>query len=468
MKKNTKLIKHLMSFFKENRGTCLLILIILLMGTSAISFPFIEKNFSCLAEYYFGGEKSPKGELLKIILQIIGGIFLVVGAWATYRRVQIMEQNSIADKLRNAIEQLDSNKTSIVVGSLHALNYIAKTNNEYVQQIVGIFESHIRDRMDKEKDWKSLTWEGKKKYRLPTEVQTILDILFRNKDRTIYQNGIIDLSRCKLHCANLSYANLQNAYLNSTELQGANLSYSNVSNIDMEGANLSFARLIGTKLLKSKISGAYFIGATLSGTNFQFAKLRNARFEHAHISSVHFERAILRRASFIGCNLIDTNYSCAELAFANFSGSRLLRSNFSFSGLSEVKFDGCLIKDADMRQAELYATQFYGACSKLKSGRDETEYNFHVTINERKEKLTDFDKSILMGEADVEMISRIKTEAKKEINDKMLLAKYLKCVDNSTYTGFDFISKGTLSAERVEKAIGEYKGAFQFVGVTHH
>lgn len=466
MKNKTRFIKQFVSFIRENNGTSVVLSLLLLLGLFTIFFPIIEKYFSCIAEYYFGGEISPKGEFLKIILQIIGGVFLFYGAYLTYCRVQIMEQNSVSDKLRNAIEQLGSDKTSIVIGSLHALNQIAKTNREYVQQIVGIFGSHIRDRMDKEKGWNSLTGKEKDDYRLPTEVQTILDILFRNSGSTVYLNGIIDLSRCKLQRANLNYANLKNAFLNNAQLQGAFLSRANMSNIEMEDANLSFARLIETNLMNSKLSNSCFIGADMKGTKFHFAKLKNTHFEHSYISSVHFERAFLNRANFIGCNMIDVNFSCAELAFSNLSGSRLVRCNFSFSWLAEAKFDGCLMKDIDMRQAELYATQFYGACSKLKSGRNEMDYNFYKTINQRVDKQTELDDSILMGVANHKMIMEIKTKSKKEIEDKLLLQKLLKCIDNRFYTGFDDISKGILASDKIKKATLQYQHAFKLAGVT--
>lgn len=461
-----KFISQLVNFIKSNKVICLVILLLILVGVVIVIFPFLEKNFSCLAEYYFGGEKSPKGELLKIILQIFGGIFLIIGAWATLRRVRIMEQNSVAEKFRNSIEQLESNKTSIVIGSLHSLNHIAKTNSDYVQQIIGIFESHIRDRMDKEKDWKSLTWQEKKRYRLPTEVQTILDILFRNKNSKIYQKTIIDLNRCKLHRANLNYANLKNAYLNKTKLQGAFLSYADMSNIDMEGADLSSAQLIGTNLINSKISNSYFIGADMKATKLQFAKLRNSHFENAYISSAHFERAFLHKASFIGCDSIDTNFISADLGRADFSGSRLIRQDFRFATLSETKFYGAFIKESTFKDSELLYTRFNGACSKLNSGRDELEYSFYSTLNQRGNKETEFDKSVSFGNVTDEEKQVIINNFKKKIENKKLVSKFIKSINNSLFQDTDESVKGTLSKEIAENIVNQFDKAIRFAGIV--
>jgi uncharacterized protein YjbI with pentapeptide repeats len=463
--KLNRLQKQIVHFIPQNRKYLLYILIIIILVLFILFFTVVEKYFSCMAFYFFGGENSPKGEFLKIILQIIGGLILVIGALATWRQVKIMEKNSVSDKLKIAIEQLGSEKKGIVVGSLHSLHQIAKKDKELIPQILSTFVSHIRDKMDSEKDWNSLSWEEKKKYRIPTEVQTILDILFRNKEKEVYKKMVIDLSNCKLYRANLNYADLQNTYLNKVQLQGAFLSYANLSKVNLEGADLSLAQLIGTILINAKISNSYFIGAELNGAKFQFAKMRDSYFEHAYFSSVHFECAFLLKASFIGCNSIDTNFSCADLSRADFSGSRLIRQTFNFTTLNDTKFYGSFISNSDFKNAILLYTQFNGACSKLSSGRDEISYNFLNTINQRIGMDTEFDKSISFGSlTDKEKQQKIK-DFKMKIKDKELIAKYAKCLNNSLFDDTDESEKGLLSKEKTDYIINQFSIAIKYAGI---
>ena len=460
-----RLLKQFFCFLKGNRTIVTLFFILIFIGLSIYFFDTIEKYFSCLASYYFGGETSPKGEFLKIILQIIGGTFVIVGAWTALRQVKIMKENSVADKLKNAIEQLGSDKTSIVVGSLHSLNQIAKNNKEYIPQVLSTFISHVKDRMDAEKDWSSLTWDERKKYRLPTEVQTILDILFRNSDKVIYKKNIIDLSRCKLFCANLNYADMQNAYLNKVQLQGALLSYANFMNVNIENADLSSTELISTNFSNAKLSNSYFIGARIIDAKFQFAKLRESHFEHADINSVHFEGAFLHKANFIGCDSIDTNFTCADLSRADFSGSRLIRQNFSFGTLSETKFFGSFIKDSGFKNTSLLYTRFNGACSKLNSGREELSYDFLITINQRIDKETEFDKSILFGKVSNNEKQQIIENFKKEIQNQELVTKFTKSLDNPLFEDTNDIVKGLLSKHMAENEINQFNNAIKFAGI---
>mgnify|MGYP005834020473 CR=1 FL=1 len=86
-----------------------------------------------------------------------------------------------------------------------------------------------------------------------------------------------NLSDAYLRSANLSDANLSDAYLRSAnlrsaDLSGANLSDANLSDADLSGADLSDANLSGADLSGADLSGAY-----LDKTYYQVVRIGSRR-----------------------------------------------------------------------------------------------------------------------------------------------------------------------------------------------
>ena len=444
-----------------------LVIIVILLIFSAVLFfyffDFFEKCFSALSVYFFGGESNlnPKGEFLKVVLQTIGGVFVIIGACAALRRVKIMEQNRIGEKFSNAVEHFGSDKTGIFIGSIYALNEIAINNKEYKQQVFNTLSSHIRDRMKNEKEWSSLTLQEKENYQLPIEVQAILDIFFRNKNQDYYDSNIIDLRNCKLYKAKLNYADMRNADLHKTQLQGAFLSKANLAGVDLSNANLSGAKLHDTNLIGAELSNSFFIGAELNSTKLQFAKLRKSHFECSSMDNVHFECAFLHKAIFIGCNSIGNKFHGADLSRVNFSGSSLVRQQFICSTLMETKFYGAYIKDSNFKGAKLAYTRFNGACSKLSSRREELSFDFFSAINQRIDKKTEFYKSVSFGKLSDEERKEVIGEFKEEIKDKKLIKKFISSINNPLFEDDENIDKGLLSKKIAQNVITQFNKAIQ-------
>lgn len=466
--KNRKENNKFLYFFKKQRKLLIIVsLSILLIVLFFCSFNYIEKSFSYSSEYFFGGvdNHNPKGDFLKLILQIVGGLVIFFGTWTAFKRVKIMEQNNISDKLSNAIVQLGSNKPFVINGSIIALNQIAINNKEYKQQVFNMLSSYVRDRMKDEKAWCSLTYKEKKNYQLPLEVQSILDLFFKSKWQNYYGDSIIDLRNCKLYRANLNYADMRNAYLHGAQLQGAFLSKANLSGVDLTNVNLSSAQLHDTNLIAAELSYSFFTGADLNSTKFQFAKLRESHFEKAFLNNVNFECASLEKAIFIGCNSIDTNFNTADLSSANFSGSKLIRQHFIYSYLLGTKFYGAFIKDSNFKSAKLVSTCFNGACSKLSSQREEIDFNFYTVINQRLNKKAEFDKSVLFGKISDEEKKELIKEFKKEITHSKLINRFTKSINNPLFDGTNDIDNGLLQHEPLQNAITEFSKAIKFAGI---
>jgi Pentapeptide repeats (8 copies) len=104
-----------------------------------------------------------------------------------------------------------------------------------------------------------------------------------------------DLRNAYLCGANLSGADLRNAYLCGANLSGADLRRANLRNADLCGAylcgaKLSRADLCGAKLSRADLRGAYLCGAKLSRADLRGAYLGAIRDDlHVVLSAAHEE-----------------------------------------------------------------------------------------------------------------------------------------------------------------------------------
>ncbi len=100
-----------------------------------------------------------------------------------------------------------------------------------------------------------------------------------------------------LRGADLSGANLSDAYLRGADLSGANLRGADLSYADLRGANLSDADLRGADLSYANLHGADLRGANLSDANLSGANLTPIRDDvWAVLSAAPAEVPALRAA----------------------------------------------------------------------------------------------------------------------------------------------------------------------------
>ncbi|MCH9649546.1 MAG: pentapeptide repeat-containing protein [Deltaproteobacteria bacterium] len=122
--------------------------------------------------------------------------------------------------------------------------------------------------------------------------------------------------------ADLSGADLRNAYLGGADLRESDLSGAHLSGADLRNANLGGADL----------GGADLSGANLSGANLSGADLRNAYLGGAGLGG-----ADLRESDLGGADLRESDLSGANLSGANLSGADLRNAYLGGAGLREAK-----------------------------------------------------------------------------------------------------------------------------------
>ena len=236
------------------------------------------------------------------IVQALGGLFLLLGLYLTWRRVTATEQQvaiagegQITERFTRAIEQLGSDKLEVRLGGIYALERIARDSKKDHWPIMEVLTAYVRE---------NAAWDEEEQDPEPirTDIQAILTVIGRRQvqfdragERIIDVSGTnlsfarlagAELSRANLYYASLYLANLVEANLSSAFLVDANLTEANLT-----GANLAGANLIGADLSGANLAGANLIGADLSGANLSGADLSRANLSGANLSGANLSEA---------------------------------------------------------------------------------------------------------------------------------------------------------------------------------
>src|SRR5208337_4984035 len=148
-----------------------------------------------------------------------------------------------------AIEQLGSDKLDVRIGSIYALERVARDSPPDHPAVMEVLAAFIREHSHEQ--WRPpepTTDDLQPRRTTRPDVQTAITVIGR-------RNVSYDLGRIDLTGARLTGVNLTGARLISADLTGARLT----------GANLSGARLTDAYLIGADLTGAYLSGADLTG-----------------------------------------------------------------------------------------------------------------------------------------------------------------------------------------------------------
>src|SRR5258708_4066264 len=71
-----------------------------------------------------------ENEILKNLVQIVGGAFLVFGVYFTWRNAYLVKEGQITERFNKAIDHLGDEKLEIRLGGIYALARIAKDSSK--------------------------------------------------------------------------------------------------------------------------------------------------------------------------------------------------------------------------------------------------------------------------------------------------------------------------------------------------
>ncbi|PSB26116.1 pentapeptide repeat-containing protein [Stenomitos frigidus] len=250
-----------------------------------------------------------------VLVQGVGGLLVFATIFISWRNLRATQEKQVADRFSKAVEQLGSDNIHARLGGIYALEQIAKDAEEkYYWQVMETLTSYVRERspwppkatkthssfvqVALEAMANNETQSDEKIPPLAIDVQAVMTVLERRRHTyrhplerrplDLYKADLRQLKlppKAQLNQANLAGTNLQGADLLMANLQGANLMMAN-----LQGANLMMANLQGTKLTlanlqkallhRANLQKAVLWGANLHEANLWEANLRETKFKN--------------------------------------------------------------------------------------------------------------------------------------------------------------------------------------------
>jgi hypothetical protein len=288
---------------------------------------------SLKADYNRKELKQLENEFRKTLAQILGGIAIIGGLFATWnsmevsrRTLELSQEGQITERFTRAINQLGDSKLEVRLGGIYALERIARDSEKDHWAVMEVLTAFVRENAPwkgdrtsgEERETHSSAKEGRPKLR--ADIQAILTVIGR-RERTFGQreDKRLDLYRTDLRGYNLSYAKLQGVVLRESCLGGAYLFTAH-----LEEANLMYAILSRADLIDANLEDAYLWGANLEGANLEGANLEGANLSEAKLKEASLKGANLKEAILKGANLRGADLEGAFLLGAILQGAKYL------------------------------------------------------------------------------------------------------------------------------------------------
>ncbi len=342
MSDEQSLIKKVYLWIKEN------ISILLSCGIAFLFFLFILVMYSSHVACIFMNSTgiTDKPELLEFIGWGMGGFIATLGAVGLLRRAaEFSEQNKLTEKghiherFKAATEHLSNvESASGRIASFYEFYRLAEITAKMPEEkglketIFDLLCAHLRQ-TTKRKDYKS-------NLKPTEEVQSLLDILFKPKNKNILIFSGLE--------ANLAEANLQGANLQGANLQGANLQYAKMRKANLQGANLR-----DTKMRKANLQGANLRDADLRDTKMQYANLQKADMQRVNLREANLQYANLREANLRSAKMQDAKMREANLREANLRSAKMQDARLQEANMQEADLRDVNLREADLREADL-------------------------------------------------------------------------------------------------------------------
>jgi hypothetical protein len=262
------------------------------------------------------------------LLQGLGGAALLVGAYFTWRQVQVARESQLTDRFTSTVGQLANQNIEVRLGGIYALERIAIDSKRDRQTAYEVLCAYARQHAPFQPPTEpsapaappapndhSKTTDGlAAKYRLAWEagqrpplrvqagdVQAAISVLGRRL--RVPGHDTLDLSRIDLRRATLREARLRSADLHYSDLSGADLSGADLHLTDLTGTRLAAAALIGANLHQADLRTAILWRVRLDDADLRASDLTGADLSGAHLPRARLEQADLRGADLSGTDL---------------------------------------------------------------------------------------------------------------------------------------------------------------------
>ncbi|WP_233219434.1 pentapeptide repeat-containing protein [Micromonospora sp. RP3T] len=325
----------------------------------------------------------------RLLVTSLGGAFVVaIGLLYTARNYRLANRGQVTDRFTKALERLDSTKTHIRIGGVHALARVLQDSPSHHNDTVDVLIAFLRDRSASSPE--STDPSEDLPQELPEDVRATTTALAYRPPRRATERTGLDLHDLRLDYLHAPYGRLRNSDFSGCRLREARLyravlDYAEFSKADLRGAELSRSSLNFAKLHLALIDHADLFAASLNGADLTLSSLVGTNISHALLLDACLSKCRLRGAylSFSDLQLADLTW--ADLSQARLNRCRLHNANLSFASLRQTEardshFDGAnlahvsaaqanfgfsslnqaILESADLRDARLVGAQMRG------------------------------------------------------------------------------------------------------------
>jgi hypothetical protein len=209
------------------------------------------------------------------------------------RTFELTEQGQVTDRYTKAIEQLGSDKLSVRIGGIYALERVVRDSARDHPTVMEVLTAFIREGPKEPSDPGDVL-------EIPADVQAAVTVVARRDAKR-------DIRQIDLYGANLRAAELPGA-----TLAGASITFATLAAANLTAADLADANLGGTDLRAAQLASA-----NLASANLRSADLRTADLTAADLTSATLTDADLRGT---GATLPSANLRGADLTGARWPG----------------------------------------------------------------------------------------------------------------------------------------------------
>jgi hypothetical protein len=240
-----------------------------------------------------------------VMVQIAGGLVLLVGAYVTWRQLQLSRESmrqtmeatnaqlkaaqdqltvdresQLTQRFAQAVDQLGSEQIVVRIGGIYALERLARNSAADAGAVAELLCSYIRQHSPRAAGG-AVQDPSSVPDHLELRAADVRTALFVLKKGTIRPEGDEPL---RLLGTDLQRAGLDSARLAGVDLQGADLRWAWLRWARLDGADLSHADLRGAHLEGASLAGAEMTGALLQGTHLAGTSLLHVLdLDHAQL-----------------------------------------------------------------------------------------------------------------------------------------------------------------------------------------
>jgi hypothetical protein len=233
------------------------------------------------------------------LLQGLGGVVLLLGAFFTYRQLRIAREGQITERYTRAIDQVGDAQLDVRLGGIYSLERIARDSPADRATIGEVLTAFVRSHAP----WPPrlpgqyvatapIDQVPELQVRAP-DVQASLTVLGRGGFALPggFQDPRLDLHAVDLRRAQLLGAHLERTNLYDAHLEGASFDRAHLEGAILHGAHLEQAFFENTHLEDASLGLTYLEEAYLGFTHLERAELYDAHLEEAILDGVLLEGA---------------------------------------------------------------------------------------------------------------------------------------------------------------------------------